>query len=266
MRWKQFQYIDADLKDRVLTLRLNRPDKLNAVNRVLHNEISRMFGEAASDPACDIVVLTGAGRAFSAGGDLEFLDLCIKNHDVFDEVAIEGKQIVYSMLDCEKPIIGKINGHAAGLGATLALFCDVTFVADHAKISDPHVRVGLAAGDGGAVIWPQLIGYARAKEYLMTGNAIAAPDAARIGLVNHAVPADELDGRVEAFVQQLLNGAMSAIRATKVSVNVGLKQLAHTVLETSTALEQLSNRSREHRLAIDAMLKKETPVFRPPNE
>lgn len=262
MRWKQFETIDADLTNRVLTLRLNRPDKLNAVNRVLHNEISRMFGEAASDPACDIIVLTGAGRAFSAGGDLEFLDLCIKNPNVFDEVAVEGKTIIYSMLDCEKPIIGKINGHAAGLGATLALFCDVTFVADHAKISDPHVRVGLVAGDGGAVIWPQLIGYARAKEYLMTGNAIAAPDAARIGLVNHAVPTDELDGRVDAFVQQLLNGAMPAIRGTKVSVNAGLKQLAHTVLETSTALEQISNRSREHRLAIDAMLKKEAPVFR----
>jgi enoyl-CoA hydratase len=262
MRWGRFEHVDADLTDRVLTLQLNRPDKLNAVNRVLHGEISRMFSEAASDPACDIIVLTGAGRAFSAGGDLEFLDLCIKQHHVFDEVAIEGKKIVYSMLDCEKPIIGKINGHAAGLGATLALFCDVTFVAEHAKISDPHVRVGLAAGDGGAAIWPHLIGYARAKEYLMTGNAIAAPDAARIGLINHAVPAAELDARVNSFVQQLLNGAMSAIRATKVSVNVSLKQIAHTVLETSTALEQLSNRSSEHQLAIEAMLKKEPPVFR----
>jgi enoyl-CoA hydratase len=262
MRWKQFEFIDADLTDRVLTLRLNRPDKLNAVNRVLHNELSRMFGDAAADPACDVIVLTGAGRAFSAGGDLEFLDLCIKNHDVFDEVALEGKRIIYSMLDCDKPVIGKINGHAAGLGATLALFCDVTFVADNAKISDPHVRVGLVAGDGGAVIWPQLIGYARAKEFLMTGNAIAAADAARIGLVNHAVPGEDLDARVDAFVLALKNGAMSAIRATKVSINVGLKQLAHTVLETSTALEQVSNRSSEHRLAIEAMLKKEPPVFR----
>jgi enoyl-CoA hydratase len=262
MRWKQFEFVDADLDDRVLTLRLNRPDKLNAANRVLHNELSRMFGEAAADPECDVVVLTGAGRAFCAGGDLEFLDLCIKNHDIFDAVALEGKRIIYSMLDCDKPIIGKINGHAAGLGATLALFCDVTFVAEAAKISDPHVRVGLVAGDGGAVIWPQLIGYARAKEYLMTGNAIAAPEAARIGLVNYAVPSAELDGKVDAFVQQLKNGAMSAIRATKIAVNVGLKQLAHTVLETSTALEQVSNRSREHRIAIEAMLKKETPVFR----
>lgn len=262
MRWSQYEFIDTDLIGGVLTLRLNRPDKLNAVNRQLHNDLSRVFVEAASDPQCEIIVLTGAGRAFSAGGDLEFLEHCINHPDAFDEVAYEGKTIIYSMLACEKPIIGKINGHAAGLGATLALFCDVIFVADHAKISDPHVRVGLVAGDGGAVIWPQLIGYARAKEYLMTGAAIGAVDAARIGLVNYALPADDLDAKVDAFVRQLLNGATAAIRGTKVAVNVGLRQLADAIMETGTALEQLSNRSAEHRLAIEAMLRKETPVFR----
>ena len=140
--------------------------------------------------------------------------------------------------------------------------CDVTFVADHAKISDPHVKVGLCAGDGGAVIWPQLIGYARAKEYLLTGKAIPAVEAARIGLVNYAVPLDELDARVNEFVQELLNGATSAIRSTKAAINVTLKQLATASMETSTALERLSNRSPEHRLAINAMLEKQAPVFR----
>ena len=262
MVWGQFAHLDTELTDGVLTVRLNRPDRLNAVNRALHNDLSRGFAAASTDTACEVIVLTGAGRAFCAGGDLEFLDLCIKNPDVFDEVAYEGKRIVYSMLDCEKPIIGKINGHAAGLGATLALFCDVTFMAEGGKISDPHVRVGLVAGDGGAVIWPQLIGYARAKEYLMTGNAISASEAAKIGLINYALPAEELDARVDAFVRQIQDGATAAIRGTKISVNVGLKQLAHAVLETSTGLERLSNRSPEHRLAIDAMMRKETPVFR----
>jgi enoyl-CoA hydratase len=262
MRWGDYEFIDADLQDRVLTLRLNRPDSLNAVNRKLHYELSQVFAEAALEAECDVVVLTGAGRCFSAGGDIEFLDLCIQDTRVFDAVAYEGKRIVYSMLDCEKPIVGKINGHAAGLGATLALFCDVTFVAEHARISDPHVRVGLVAGDGGAVIWPQLIGYARAKELLMTGNAVTAPDAARIGLVNYAVPAEELDSRVDAFVNQLLDGATSAIQGTKMSINVGLKQLAHSVMETSTALERLSNRSDDHRAGIQAMLRKDAPVFR----
>jgi enoyl-CoA hydratase len=262
MRWGDFKHIEADVSDGVLTVTLNRPDRLNAVNRMLHNDLSRVFVQAAVDNAVEIVVLTGAGRAFSAGGDLEFLEHCLSNPADFDEVAYEGKRIVYSMLDCEKPIIGKINGHAIGLGATLALFCDLIFVADHAKISDPHVNVGLAAGDGGAVIWPQLVGYARAKEFLMTGDAIGAKDAERIGLINYAVPVEELDARVDAFVQKLKAGATAAIRSTKISVNVGLKQLAHTVLETSTALERLSNRSPEHRLAVGALLRKQPPVYR----
>ena len=262
MKWGDYEFIQTELKDRVLTLRLNRPDNLNAVNRRLHYELSQVFVDAGGEHDCDVVVFTGNGRAFSAGGDIEFLQLCINDERVFDEVAYEGKRIVYSMLDCEKPIIGKINGHAAGLGATLALFCDVTFVSDKARISDPHTKVGLVAGDGGAVIWPQLIGYARAKELLMTGNSVNAPDAERMGLINYAVPADELDARVDAFAKQLLDGATSAIQGTKMCVNIGLKQLAHSIMEASTALERLSNRSHEHRAGIEAMLRKEAPNFR----
>jgi enoyl-CoA hydratase len=260
MQWGQHQFIVGDLADGVLTLTLNRPERLNSVNRELHHDLSRVFSAAALDPAVDIIVLTGAGRAFSAGGDLAFLELCCDDTAVFDEVAYEGKQIVYSMLDCEKPIVGKINGHAAGLGATLALFCDVTFVADHAKISDPHVRVGLAAGDGGAVIWPQLIGFARAKELLMMGDSVSAPDAAAMGLINYAVPAAELDARVAGFVEKLKRGYKPAIRGTKISINVALKQLAHAIMETSTAHERISNRSPEHRAAVEAMLRKEVPL------
>jgi enoyl-CoA hydratase len=260
MRWGQYSLIECDLVDGVLTLRLNRPDRLNAVNRQLHGELSRVFTDASFDAACEVIVLTGSGRAFCAGGDLVFLESCINDTAMFDAVAYEGKKIVYSMLDCEKPIVGKINGHAVGLGATLALFCDITFMADDAKICDPHVRVGLVAGDGGAVIWPQLVGFARAKELLMTGNSVSAPDAAAMGLINYAVPAASLDARTSDFVKQLKAGHMGAISATKAAVNVALKQLAHAVMETSTALERLSNRSPEHRAAVVAMLRKEKPL------
>ena len=258
----EYRHVEVIREGRLLTLRLNRPEKLNAVNRQLHNDLSRVFSDASVDPDCDVIVVTGAGKAFCAGGDLEFIESCTRDYDTFDEVAYEGKRIVYSMLDCEKPIIGKINGHAVGLGATLALFCDVIFMAETAKISDPHVRVGLAAGDGGAVIWPQLIGYARAKEFLMTGNALSAVEAARMGLVNYAVAPEALDRQVDDFVQGLLNGSASAIRATKLCVNIGLKQLAHAVMETGTALERLSNRSPEHQRAMQALLKGEAPAFR----
>lgn len=262
MAWGNYTHLETELADGVLTITLNRPEKLNSVNRELHRDLSNVFVDASVDDDVEIIVLTGAGRAFSAGGDIEFLQLCIREPKVFDAVAYEGKRIVYSMLDCDKPIIGKINGHAAGLGATLALFCDITFVAENAKISDPHVRVGLTAGDGGAVIWPQLIGYARAKELLMTGDSLSAAEAERIGLINHCVTSEEIDAQVEAFVARLQNGAMDAIRATKMCVNVGVKQLAHTIMEQSTALERISARSEEHLCAIEAMLRKEAPVYR----
>ena len=262
MSWGNYQFIETSLEDRVLTLALNRPEAGNATNKDLHSELSRVFTEASNDTEVDIIVLTAKGKLFSGGGDIQYLDFMIKNPDEFDRTVVEGKQIVYSMLDCEKPIIGKINGHAAGLGATLVVLCDITFVADHAKISDPHVKVGLTAGDGGALMWPLLVGYARAKEYLMTGKAISAKDAERIGLINYAVPLDELDARVDEFVRELGDGAQMAIRSTKLAINVGLKQMAHATMELGTALERLTNRSPDHKTAIEAMLRKETPVFR----
>jgi enoyl-CoA hydratase len=166
------------------------------------------------------------------------------------------------MLDCSKPIIAKINGHAIGLGATLALFCDVTFAAEHAKIADPHVAIGFVAGDGGAVIWPQLIGYNRAKEYLFSGEAILAPEAARIGLINHAVPAAELDQRVESYARKIAAMPARALQWTKASINIGLKQLAHSIMDASIAYEALSNLTQDHREALDAIGEKRKPVFK----
>ncbi len=262
MAWGNYQFIETKLEDRVLTLALNRPEAGNATNKDLHGELSRVFIEASHDMDVDIIVLTANGKLFSGGGDIQYLDFMIEHPDEFDRTIVEGRQIVYSMLDCEKPIIGKIQGHAAGLGATLAVMCDVTFVADHARISDPHVKVGLTAGDGGAIMWPMLVGYARAKEYLMTGKPIGAKDAERIGLINHAVPLEELDARVDEFVRELADGAQMAIRTTKMAINVGLKQMAHSTMEFGSAMERLTNRSPDHRSAIDSMLRKEAPVFR----
>jgi enoyl-CoA hydratase len=180
----------------------------------------------------------------------------------FAQTAREAKRIVFSLLDCEKPVIAKLNGHATGLGATLALFCDVIFAADHAKIGDPHVSVGLTAGDGGAVIWPQLIGYARAKEYLMTGDLIAAPEAARMGLINHVVPGSELDARVDAFADRLAAGALVAIRTTKASVNIGLRQLAASIMDACLAFEGQSSASADHQQAVAAFREGRKPTFK----
>ena len=155
---------------RVLTVTLDRPDVLNAVNAAMHAELARLFNDIAADPETDIVVLTGAGRAFCAGGDMAWLQNAADDPAVFDRIAVEAKQIVFGLLDLEKPVVCRLNGDAVGLGATIALFCDIIIASETARIGDLHVNIGLSAGDGGAIIWPQLIGYPRAKEFLMTGR------------------------------------------------------------------------------------------------
>ncbi|KQX18759.1 MULTISPECIES: enoyl-CoA hydratase/isomerase family protein [unclassified Sphingomonas] len=248
-------------RGRVLEVTLNRPEKLNATDAVLHAELARLFVDVSNDPDSDIVVLTGAGRAFSAGGDVAWMQEAIDEPERFEQTVREAKQIVFGLIDCEKPVIAKLNGHATGLGATIALFCDVIFAAEHARIGDPHVSIGFVAGDGGAVIWPQLIGYARAKEYLLTGDLMTATQAAQMGLINHVVPADQLDERVDAFADRLANGATKAIRWTKMSVNIGLRDLATSIMDASLAYEALSNMTPDHAEAVKAFSEKRPPVF-----
>lgn len=260
MKFEDYRTIGFRRDGKVLTVTLNRPDVLNAVNGELHRELSHLFYDVATDPA-DIIVLTGAGRAFCAGGDIDWMQSGIDDPLGFDQVVFEAKKIIFGLLDCEKPIICRLNGDAVGLGATIALFCDIIIARDDARIGDPHVAVGLVAGDGGAVIWPQLIGYARAKEYLMTGKLMNAEDAVSMGLINHAVPASELDETTDRMASRLASGAAQAIRWTKVSVNIGLKQLAHSIMDTSLAYESLSNRSRDHQEAVTAFREKRRPNF-----
>ena len=257
--FSHYKTIEVTRRGRILTLTLNRPEKLNAVDREMHGELTRIFAEADDDTESDVIVLTGAGRAFSSGRDIDWMQEMID--EGFGQTAREAKRIIFSLLDCEKPIIARLNGHATGFGATMALFCDVIFATEDARIGDPHVSVGLTAGDGGAVIWPQLIGYARAKEYLMTGDLIPAAEAARMGLINHAVPADDLDARVDAFADRLAAGAGVAIRTTKMSVNIGLKTLAASVMDACLAMETVSNDSSDHQEAVSAFREGRKPVF-----
>jgi len=147
-----FETIALARTDRLLTITLNRPDALNGVNEQMHKDLGEVLTFVADDPESDVLVLTGAGRAFSAGGDIAYLADNAKHPERFDIDVRRAKRIVYAILDLEKPLICKLNGHAVGLGATIALLCDVVFAADSAKIGDPHVNVGLVAGDGGAFV------------------------------------------------------------------------------------------------------------------
>jgi enoyl-CoA hydratase len=246
---------------RVLTIALNRPEKLNAVNGPMHHELSSVFVEAAREKESDVIVLTGTGRAFCAGGDFAWLQEMIEDPDEYLNAGGDAKRIIQSILDCEKPIIAKVKGAATGLGATLALFSDVIFASEGAKFGDPHVTAGFVAGDGGCVIWPQLIGYARAKEYLMTGDMMLAEQAVQMGLINHVVSADQLDAKVSEFAQRLVKSHQRSIRWTKQCVNIGLKQLAASILDASLGYELLTNYTADHQEALNALKERRPPVY-----
>lgn len=261
MDFTAYQALEFERRGRVLVIRLNRPEQMNAVNAQLHAELSRVFYDANADRDSDVVVLTGNGRAFCAGGDIGWMQSSVDRPEEFEITAREAKHIVFSQLDLEKPLICRLNGHATGLGASLALLSDIIVAHDRVKIGDPHVSVGLVAGDGGAIIWPQLVGYARAKEYLMTGDPVPTTEAERIDLVNHVVPDAELDERVDAFAARLAGGAVQAIKYSKVSVNIGLKQLAHSILDTSIGYEMLTFTTEDHKEAVRSFLEKRKPNF-----
>lgn len=256
-----YSTLKFERRGRVIQVTIDRAETLNAVDAAMHEDLARVFYELDEDPDSDIVVLTGAGRAFCAGGDAQWMQAMMDEPAKFRGIAPQAKRIVFGLLELEKPIICRLNGAAAGLGATIALMCDIVIAADTASIGDPHVRMGFVAGDGGAVIWPQLIGFARAKELLMTGEMLGAERAAALGLVNHVVPADELDARVEQMATRLASGARWAIRWTKTVANIPLRKLAHDLMDASVAYEMLSNLTEDHREAVAAFRAKRRPRF-----
>jgi len=245
----------------VLRVTLANPrNKLNAVDGEMHAELVRCFEELKTEQRARAVLVTGAGRAFSAGGDFAWMSSTTPD-DLY-QMRREGKQIIWNLLDVELPIVAAINGHAIGLGATLALLCDAIFVAESAKIADPHVQVGIVAGDGGAVVWPLAMGPVRAKRYLLTGDALTAAEAERMGLVNAAVPDGELQSDALAFATRLAAGAPLAVRYTKLAVNQLLKQAMATAFDYSTALELVTFVSSDHQEALRAIGEKQPPQFK----
>ncbi|WP_448585341.1 enoyl-CoA hydratase-related protein [Thermaurantiacus sp.] len=246
---------------RILTAAIAAPGPVNAVDAVLHAELATLFTDLQHDPASDLIVLTGEGRTFSAGGDYAWFEQQVADPRKFRAIAHEARRIVTSLLDLEKPILCRLNGAAAGLGATVALLCDVIIADERAPIGDPHVKVGLVAGDGGTLIWPLLLGPARAKEYLLTGEMLTGAEAARIGLVNHAVPAEALDSKVAEIAAKILANPRWAVRWTKTVANQPLKALAAQMMDSALAHEMLSNLAADRAEAVRALIEKRAPRF-----
>lgn len=257
----QFDTIELVRDGRLLTIAFNRPDALNAFDQTMHDEFPAALTFAHADSLSDIILLTGHGKAFSAGGDFAHIQNNADNPESFDHEIAMARQIVETLIDIEKPVVCRMNGHAVGLGATVALLCDIIYASDRAKIGDPHVNIGLVAGDGGAIAWPQRIGLTRAKEYLLTGDLITADKAVEIGLINRALVPAELDGAIMDLCNKLLAKPQFALRKTKALTNLELKRLSDALLMPGMRWESESVRDNDHREAIAAMIEKRSPDF-----
>jgi enoyl-CoA hydratase len=235
---------------------LNRPEKRNAVDDTMHRELSQLPRDADADPEVRVLVITGAGRAFCAGGDFA------GGLHPSPKMWMEARRIVDGLLDCQKPILTAVNGYAMGLGSTLALLGDVVFAARSATFADTHVRRGIAAGDGGQVIWPLLLGVNRAKYYLMTGDRIPAEEAERLGLVNFVVDDDALLDRTLELADRLAAGPALAISASKVAINQYMKMVSNLVLPLSLKLEEWTMATEDFREAVMAFAEKREPQYK----
>ena len=262
MTTEDFETLEIDRVGAVLRVTIAHPTSaLNAVDHALHRDLTRLFSALRREDEARAVLLTGRGKAFSAGGDFQWFPE-LQDPAKLEALRRDAKQLIWDLLDVEVPIVAAINGHAMGLGASIALLCDVIFVADDATIGDPHVKVGIVAGDGGVAIWPLAVGPARAKRYLLTGDPVPAAEAERIGMVNFVVPGDRLQDEALAFAQRLAAGAPLAVRYTKLAVNKLVKDALNVAFDTSTALELVTFRSEDHQEALAALKEKRAPKFK----
>jgi enoyl-CoA hydratase len=256
-----FTSLDISTDGDVLHVVIDNPGSdLNVVDETLHHDLTRLFRELKQEETARAVLLSGRGKAFSAGGDFDWFTRLRTPEQTF-ALRRDAKQMIWDLLDVELPIVAAVHGYAMGLAASIALFCDVIYCAETARIADPHVRAGLVAGDGGVVAWPLAVGPARAKEYLMTGDPVPAVEAERIGLVNHVVPDDELLERAMACARRLAAGAPMAVRYTKMAVNKLVKDALGIAFDASTGYEMTTLLSQDHVEAVEAFQQRRTPRF-----
>lgn len=255
-----YEFIASERIGDTLLLTLNRPDRLNSVHGPMQVELASIFVDANRDPDSRAIVLTGAGKAFCAGGDVQTMEQGEDWDEGTDQAGAlihsRARALVYTILDVEKPLISMVNGAAVGLGATLALLCDVVVASDRARIGDRHVPVGLVAGDGAQVIWPLLIGINRAKELLMTGDLVQGEALISMGLANHLVPEAELRTFTLDLASRLAALPTYATRATKQMLNAQLRHQATLSLDLGLAWEHLSEQDPEHREAAAAWMQR----------
>jgi enoyl-CoA hydratase/carnithine racemase len=238
-------------------IRLNRPDQLNATNHSLHQGLAELWPQIDRDDAARAVVLTGNGRAFSAGGDLNYISELADDPALRKISLTHGKMIVTGMVNSRAPIIAAVNGPAVGLGCSLVALSDIAFMAQSAHLADPHVLLGLVAADGGPITWPLMTSLMLAKEYALTGDRIPAERAAAIGLVNHVVPDDDVMSRALACAQKIAKLPQQAVEDTRRVVNLHLQRAVTATIDYALTAENRSFDSAELRANLDRMRAKD---------
>jgi enoyl-CoA hydratase len=245
-------HVKADGPVRIVTI--SRPKQLNAVNEQLHHALANLFPQLSADREARVAVVTGEGRAFSAGGDFGLLDRMAKDRGVRRDILAEGREIVLNMVRCRVPVIAAVNGPAVGLGCSLLSLADVVYIAESAYLSDPHVPVGLVAADGGPVTWPLHTSLLLAKEYAFTGERITAARAAEIGLANRVLPDDEVLRAALATAHKIAALPQQAVEATKRVLNLHLEQAVLTTIDFALAAENESFDTPELRSNVERFL------------
>jgi enoyl-CoA hydratase/carnithine racemase len=249
--------IEVEADGPIRIIRLNRPDDLNATNHELHAGLAALFPQLDADAEARAAVLTGNGRAFSAGGDFSYIDELSRNEAKRHQSLDHGKQIVTGMINCRVPIVAAVNGPAVGLGCSLVALSDIVYMAESAHLADPHVLIGLVAADGGPVTWPLLTSLQLAKEYALTGDRISAERAAAIGLANHVCPDDEVLDQALACAKRIAKLPKQATEDTKRILNLHLQRAVLATIDFALTAEDRSFTSPELRANIDRLLSRE---------
>jgi len=261
MDYAEYQHLAFDRRPSgVVLVTINRPEVMNATNARLHWELTQVWLTIDADPAARVALVTGAGRAFSAGGDMSLVEEMAGNAAAAARTMREASDLVYNIINLDKPVVSAINGAAVGAGLVVALLADVSIIAETARITDGHTRLGVAAGDHAAIIWPLLCGMAKAKYYLLTSEFLDGREAERIGLVSRAVPADKVLDVAWTVAESLARGSQPAIRFTKRALNNWIKQ-AGPIFDQSLALEMLTFMGDDVREGMQAIREKRLPVF-----
>jgi enoyl-CoA hydratase/carnithine racemase len=265
MNYDSYKSLKVTKDNGIATVTINRPETLNAISMDVHAEIERIWTDIEHDDEINVSILTGAGKCFSAGGNIK--DMIDRwgtpaSRTMLAALPERAKRLVAGFVNSTKPIVAAINGDAMGLGATIALLCDTSVISETARIGDTHVRVGLVAGDGGAVIWPLLIGVNRAKDFIMRGKVVRGKEATEIGITNYCAPAEQVMAEALKIAEDINSVPPLAARWTKISANLILKQQFALVMDACIAYECMSMASEDHLEACKAFVEKRKGTFK----